>query len=294
MSETPIDMGFTDALAGPSPAPSPAPAPSQTPFERDTARVSYDRAAIERERSNAVGRRTGAEVAPQTGDRAPSAEPPASEPSQFRARPSWCPDTAWDARSSTIDHAAMDRHYRETIAPRLAAHDAWEASRAALPAPEDYKVATTETFKAPEGVDYKVDGRDPWWNEVKAVAHKLGLSQEAFSGAVYLISAREVQGLHYVDAARNAELAKLGPNGQGRADAVATWLENAVGDDAAALGMVMRRAPVARVVETFEKIIVKASSLGRSSGRSAGMGTPDGWDRMTFEQRRAFQEGHRP
>jgi hypothetical protein len=274
--------------AAPAPASTPAAAPAlpstasapQSPHQRDVQRAEAGRREVESVR---------AEGAAARGQQAtPASDAPPSGP---RMRPAWAPDTCWNQHTGTVDLAAFDKHYRENVAPRLQADAEWQASRATLPqSPDEYKVATSETFKPPAGVDYQVDGGDPWWSDVRALAHKHGLSQEAFSSAVDLIAARETQGLQHVGAARQAELAKLGPNGPSRIDAVATWLESTVGDDAAVLAMTVRRAPVAAIVEKLERIINRMTSQGMASSSRPPAGDIQGWENMTYEQRRFAQD----
>ena len=99
-------------------------------------------------------------------------------------------------------------------------------------------------------------------------------------------------------AARNAEVAKLGVNAGAGIDAVANWWKSQTGDDGRALDTVLRMAPTASTVHALERLMSKfvsqgASSFNRAPKASGGSREIEGWDRMTFEQRRYAQHARR-
>ena len=108
--------------------------------------------------------------------------------------------------------------------------------------------------------------------------------------AVDLVASPSTRDLHHVGAARFAELQKLGPNGQARADNVASWFEATLGDDAAILGQVLRRAPVASIITKLEGILNRMNSMGTSSSARPSAGDIEGWENMTYEQRQFAQD----
>ena len=139
-----------------SPATAPTRTPSQTPYQRDVAPAEQGRAAIEAVRAEGLRRRQGGEPAPQPGPRPTAGDAPPT-PVQPNMRPAWVPESAWDAKTG-FKLAEFGQHYRVSIAPRLQAAAAEKARRATLPQnPDDYKVATTETFRPPEGVERALD-----------------------------------------------------------------------------------------------------------------------------------------
>ena len=93
-----------------------------------------------------------------------------------------------------------------------------------------------------------------------------------------------------------AEVAKLGTNAGQRIDAVTNWWR--ARDDGRALDTVLRMAPTAGTVHALERLMSKfvnqgASSFNRAPKASGGSREIEGWDRMTFEQRRYAQHARR-
>jgi len=204
-------------------------------------------------------------------------------------RPAWVPESAWDAKTG-VNLEAFGKHYRESIVPKLQEAAAEHARRASLPQKaDDYKVVTTETFRPPEGVDFKLDEADPLWPQAREWAHKHGLNQAAFAEAVDLVAARSTRDAHIFVAARNAEVGKLGANANARIDAAASWWEASTGD--AVFGAIIRRAPVANIIAGLEKVIAKMTAQGHVVARRASEGNDiPGYDNMTYEQRRFAQD----
>lgn len=210
-------------------------------------------------------------------------------------RPDWAPETAWGDTGLNVE--AFGKHWSDQVAPQLARLAAEDSRRAALPQKaEDYQVGNTKEFKAPEGVDFKLDVNDPLFGQAKAWAHKHGLSQDAFLEAIDLVSARDVGSQASLQAARTAEINKLGPNGPARVDAVARWWNSVTGDNGKTLGRVLAMAPTADTVVAIESLIAKWTTQGAAPAPNTtrippeGGGTIEGYATMTFEQRRAAQD----
>ena len=117
------------------------------------------------------------------------------------------------------------------------------------------------------------------------------MSQSDFSDVLSIYAARQAREASTFAAARAAEVAKLGTNAGQRIDAVTNWWRAQTGDDGRALDTVLRMAPTAGTVHALERLMSKfvnqgASSFNRAPEASGGSREIEGWERMTFEQRR--------
>ena len=95
--------------------------------------------------------------------------------------------------------------------------------------------------------------------------------------------------------ARAAEIAKLGTTAPARVDSVINWLTGMdasadKGDAKALAGMLV----TARHVEAFERIITKLTTQGTAGFSQSHRAAPEtgipGYEKMSFEQRRAAQD----
>jgi hypothetical protein len=219
--------------------------------------------------------------------------PPSGTPQAVLTRPEWVPEAAWDAKAG-LNHEAFGKHYSDAIAPKLTAWAAEEVRRAALPPKaDDYRVGTSPAFKVPEGLEFKLDDADPLWPQAKQWAHKHGLSQDAFLEAVDLVAARDVGNNQAIKTARDAEIAKLGPNGPARLDAVTQWWTSVTGDDGKALGTILRMAPTASTVQALEKLVSKFTTQGAASFSAAHREPPEAPGRVSDAQYNAMTPGER-
>jgi hypothetical protein len=150
------------------------------------------------------------------------------------------------------------------MSTRIAADDVRKGS---LPQSADaYKVELPSDFKPPAGVEFKFDEADPILPQAKAWAHSVGMTQEQFQQGLGLFAAAKVGEQANIDAARNAEVAKLGSTASSRVDAITRWMSgmdsSADKADAKALaGMLV----TARHVEAFERLITKFTSQGTAT-----------------------------
>ena len=178
--------------------------------------------------------------------------------------PDWLPDaTFWDAEKGELKGKDLGSRFTE-MATRIAAEDVRKGS---LPqAPEAYKIELPADFKAPAGVEFKFDANDPILPQAQAWAHSVGMTQEQFAKGLGLFAAAKVGEQSRIDAARAAEVAKLGPNASSRVDSVVNWMKamdsSANKADAAALaGMLV----TSRHIEAFERLITKFSNQGTAT-----------------------------
>lgn len=194
---------------------------------------------------------------------------------------------------SIASAADEDKYLRETVA-----NDAATRSRkAALPQkPDDYKFGLSPEFKAPQGLEFKLDEKDPLVGQYRAFAHESGLDQAQFTKGLDLIAALKVGEAQQFNTARTAELGKLGATANDRITSVVQWLTAMAGDKAAGMVGVLQMAPRADTIEALETVIQKFSSQGVANfsarGREhvdAGQEIP-GYDKMDFTQRRHAQD----
>jgi hypothetical protein len=216
------------------------------------------------------------------------------------ARPEGIPDSYWDSATNAlkVDPAALAKDLRER--DELKTFKASEDSRRlSLPQKaEDYKLELPSDFKAPEGIEYKLDAANPALANLRAVAHKHGITQDAVKELLGVYAGNEVGTQQAIATAKAAEIAKLGTTAPARVDAVVNWLTGMDGSadkgDAKALaGMLV----TARHVEAFERIMNKFSSQGTASFSQSHRTAPEtngipGYEKMTFEQRRQAQDNN--
>jgi hypothetical protein len=173
------------------------------------------------------------------------------------------------------------------MATRIAADD---VRRGALPpTPDAYKVDLPSDFKAPAGVEFKLDATNPALGAVKTFAHKHGLTQDAVTELIGIYAGNEVGTEARVAEGRKAEVAKLGATGPARVDAVTRFM------DASGLGVLKSSLITAAQVEAWESHITKLTSQGSAAFSQSHRVPPDtsgipGYDKMSFEQRRFAQD----
>ena len=175
------------------------------------------------------------------------------------------------------DEAALSAHFNEIIA-----RDAAEQSRKlSLPAdPTAYKAELPADFVVPQGVEYKFNDADPLLAQAKALALELGIPQEGFSKLLGLYAGAQVATQQQIDAARTAEVAKLGPTGPARVDAVSTVFKAVLGE--AEGKQLISRMVTASDVAIAEKLVARLTQQGTFKGTGREPATPQG--RVSEEQ----------
>lgn len=202
------------------------------------------------------------------------------------------PDDHWDSAAGKIKDEAK---FGEWVSGNAAAAAADASRRAQIPAPDAYKLGTSQNFKPPEGLAFKIDDKDPLWSQARAWAHKNGLSQEAFAEAVDLVAGRDIGTAQSVKASFDGEVAKLGASGPARVDAALQWMNAMGGPKAAGLTKILKIAPLAETIEAVEALMSRFTSQGVTPFSQAHRTTPadnkiPGYEKMSFEQRRLAQE----
>lgn len=280
MADEPTAAAPAAQVTSPLSSPSPAPAASAT---------QAPAAASDQTPASPAGTETNPNPAP--------AETPATV-----ARPDGIPDTYWDTTANTlkVDPAVLanDLRERDELKAFKAADDVRKQS---LPqSPDAYKAELPPDFKLPVGVEFKFDENAPELKQARAMAHAKGWSQTDFSDALAIFAAGKAGEQAQIDAARTREIEKLGPTAPARVDAVTRFLSGVdtsadKGDAKALAGMLV----TARHVEAFERLITRFTSQGVAPFSQKHREGPDagkeitGWDKMSFEQRRAAQDNAR-
>jgi hypothetical protein len=227
-------------------------------------------------------------VASPSTPASPATTPPAATtpPSTPAARPDWLPsDEYWDGEKNEIK-SDLGKKFNE-MATRIAADDVRKGS---LPQTADaYKLELPADFKPPAGVEFKLDAANPALGQLKAVAHKHGMTQEAVNELIGVYAGNEVGTEARIKAAATAEVAKLGPSGPARVDAVTRFM------DASGLGPLKSTLVTAAQVEAMEAHITKLTTQGSAPYSNSHRVPPDtnaipNYDKMSFAQRRQAQD----
>ena len=143
---------------------------------------------------------------------------------QAATRPDYIPETYWDGTANSIK-PEFGQHYAEVAK----FYQTETEKRAALAArkPEDIKfeVKLPDTVKVPEGMELKIDAKDPRVPIIREMALKNGWDQDTVNGLVALDAQQKIQA-HAAEMERvKAEDAKLGEKAPDRKAAVGNWLK---------------------------------------------------------------------
>ncbi|TYL83617.1 hypothetical protein [Bradyrhizobium cytisi] len=168
--------------------------------------------------------------------------------------------------------------------------------KATLPAsPADYKLELPADFKAPGGVEFKIDeaGNQATFDALRTFAHSKGWDNQMLSEVLGIYASHQsAQEARLAEISR-AEIAKVGANGPQRVDAVSRWITGLVG---AADAKPIRATLVTDAhLRFYEKLMSQQASQGAASFSSQHRVAPDqnkipGYDNMSFEQRRHAQD----
>jgi hypothetical protein len=170
-----------------------------------------------------------------------------------------------------------------------------DSAKLTLPAtPGDYRAELPADLVLPQGVEWKFNEADPTLALARQFAHKSGLSQTQFAELVGIYASGKIAEASKIRDAIQGERAKLGATGTARLGAIERFY-------IATYGEADGRIKTARIltaddVRIAEREIALASQQrpgGFSPSREAppgSNGSIPGYDKMTFEQRRAAQE----
>lgn len=240
--------------------------------------------------SPSPGTSAPATTSPQTPTTTPPTAAATAEPPK---RADWQPEKYWDSAKNEFNGASFRKDFDELTAFKAAD----ESRRLTLPQTDDaYKVELPSSFKAPEGVEFKIEADNPLWAQGRAWARKHGLTQEAFSEAIALVAGDRIGTQTSIKQAFDAEVAKLGAAGPQRVDAVTQWISAMGGDKhGAALARVMKMAPVASTIEAFEALMQRFqtqgagtfTTRGREADQQSRVSDAD-YEKMTYTERKEY------
>lgn len=217
---------------------------------------------------------------------APVAASPNGQSETKPERPSWLPETFWDAEKGTAKGEEFGAHLKGL--EELKAAD--EARRAGVPKEAaEYQLAVPKDFKIPEGVE--LNPEDPRLAAAQAFAHDAGLSQDQFAKLVAMdvqAKAAEVEAFNAAVKVRmDQTLAALGERGQERIDAVYAGLKAVVGDEGVAIAKHVLMTEQA--VQMFEKLLTAGGDSFSAAGKdNPSEGKVENYDRMTPRQKIAL------
>jgi hypothetical protein len=211
------------------------------------------------------------------------------------ARPEWAPEKYWDAAKNEVKGADLRKDFDDLVAFKAAD----ESRRLTLPQkPDDYKLELPSTFQLPQGVEFKIDDKNPLWSQARAWAQKSGLTQEQFAEGIALIAGDRVGTQAQIKAAYDNQIAKLGAAGTQRVDAVTTWLAAVGGEKhGAALASILKQAPVASTIEALESVMQKMQTQGGAQFNTRGR-EPDAsqrvddatYNKMSYGEKKEYAE----
>lgn len=202
-------------------------------------------------------------------------------------RPDYIPESHWDAEKGK-EKESFGQYVKEHVAFK-AVEDSKLLTRPDKP--EGYELRLPKDFQPPAGVEFKLDEADPLFAQARTWAKENGLSQDAFEKGLGMIAARDVATQQMLQNARNEQVKQLGPNGTARVTALNTFL------DAKGYPALKGMMVTAEIVQQMEKWMAETTSGGSfsQSHRDAPEknGKIDGYQTMSFEQRRAAQDNQR-
>lgn len=171
------------------------------------------------------------------------------------------PEQFWDGEAKAVK-PEFGAHYSElsTLKQSL---DALKARK-----PEDIKfeLKLPDAVKVPDGMELKIDEKDPRVPVLRQLAVEHGLDQDVVNKLVALDAQQKIEA-HAAEVARvAAEDAKLGANGKDRKAAAAAWVsgfKDLSPDERAEIGVL---TATAAGVTLLEKIIAKANGAVPGAG----------------------------
>jgi hypothetical protein len=172
-------------------------------------------------------------------------------------------------------------------------HAVEQSRKATLPAdPSGYKLELPEDFTIPPGVELVLTENEQA-RLAREFALEAGLSQSQFARLVGIAASRQVAETARLNAAMAAETKKLGQTGTLRVSAVQQFLRGTLGDEMAQ--PFIATMVTERMVKGWETLIERVTNQGAGSFSSAHREPPasngriEGFEHMSFEQRRAAQ-----
>lgn len=156
--------------------------------------------------------------------------------------------------------------------------------------PQDYLARLPEGFRLPQGVEFSIDEVSPLLQDARQFAFDHKLPQAAFERMVAMHASAVGADAAQLNAARSAEIAKLGATANQRVTAVNTWLRGTLGDDLA--GAMQTVMATEKIVRGWEAIMHKFQSQGAASYSQAHR-EPGNGSKVSEEQWATMSEAAR-
>lgn len=193
-------------------------------------------------------------TAPIEGAVTTAATPPAapgasaeSTPPAAPGRPDGISDAFWDAQANAPKWADIQAGLAKAAELEAAA----TARAAEVPTTADaYAPTFTEPLNDLDGKAIEFDRADPAYKAFAEVAHKNGMTQAAFTGALRTYAESQLGQAKQIREALHAEAVALGDNAKGRVDAVSNFIRAHAGEDANAALQSLGTAGAVRAWET--------------------------------------------
>ncbi len=222
---------------------------------------------------------------------APVVDPNAAVPPAKPSRPDGLPDAYWnDETGVAFDKLVPDFTALSDLKARQ------DERAAAIPEkPEDYELALPEGFELPQGMEFKIDDKDPLAAEVRAWAKAQGLTKDEFKGVLALEAKRQIAEHTQLSELAAAERVKLGSQAGARLDALTAWAKATIGQEHADALLPMMFT--SKQVEAFEKIMAAAKAAGPKlttvrEGDAPPEMTEDAWNAMSPTQKIEWGRAH--
>lgn len=226
--------------------------------------------------------------APSSG--APGGQPPAGEQQNQAARPEWLPEPHWDAQANSIK-PEFGQHYSELATFHKTENERQAALKARKPEDIKIEVKLPPEVKVPDGMQLKIDEKDPRVPIVRQIAQQFALPQEAVD-ALVAFDAQQQLAAHSAEIERvAAEDKKLGENVKERKEAASNWAKalrdkgEFSADEYAEISVL---TATAAGVTLLEKLIAKSNGTVPGTG---GNPPPPPREETTVEQRWYGQKG---
>jgi len=226
---------------------------------------------------------------PRTGaDGAPGDQPKPGEP-QLQPR-----DSSGRIQL-TKDIAVTEAELHDLLAHKAAA----DSARLSTPQPAEYRLEFPHDYVLPAGMEWKWNEADPLLVQAREFASSNNMTQDTFSRLLGLHAASRMAEIQDFNAAKAAEVQKLGDNANARVDAVRAWMKSVVPEHFNDLARVLEMAPTASTVKALEVLAhrwVNQGAGGLKGNYREAPGPAKASDeeisRMTYYERLQYAASH--
>lgn len=202
-----------------------------------------------------------------------------------------------DPAGLSTDKTAVGRYSvsESELAAMMERQAVEDQRRATLPAtPEAYLPELPKDIQLPGGAQFTIDPNDAAIADARAFAHRVGLSQDQFSGMLAIYASHMAQQQAVINEARNRELAAAGPNASQRVTAIEKFLRAELGD--ADARPVLATLATAAHLRAFEKWMQHKVSGGVASFSQKHRDpepnrlSDEEWSRMSYGEKKQYAE----